>query len=71
MCFALRDRVFHMARKPGAFISAAGPVFLLPKAADPLLGSGKWGAGPVLKQAHGGARRDDDRVFGDVDVPCW
>ena len=27
--------------------------------------------GVVLKQAYGGARRDDDLVFGDVDVPGW
>ena len=27
--------------------------------------------GVVLKQAHGGARRDDDLVFGDVDVRGW
>ena len=27
--------------------------------------------GVVLKQAHGGARRDGDLIFGDVDVPGW
>ena len=35
------------------FIWGAGPVLLLPSTADPVLGSGKWGAGPtvvILKQ---------------------
>jgi hypothetical protein len=56
--FAHRDCALHMARKPGALISAAGPVFLLPKAADPLLGSGKWGAG---RRSQTGARRRTQR----------
>ncbi len=39
---------------PGGLIWGAGPVFLFPTATDPLLGTGKWGAGPtgvVLKQS--------------------
>jgi hypothetical protein len=56
--FAFRDGVLYMARKPGALISAAGPVFLLPKAADPLLRSGKWGAG---RRSQTGARRRTQR----------
>lgn len=37
-------------------IWGVGPVFLAPAATDPLLGTGKWGAGPtgvVLKQFNG------------------
>ena len=58
--FAFRDGVLCMARKPGAPISAAGPVFLLPKAADPPSDRVNGAPGVVLKQAHGGARRDGD-----------
>jgi hypothetical protein len=48
--------VFFSPAKPGAFIWGAGPVFLLPATAEPLLGSGKWGIGPtfvILKQTGG------------------
>jgi hypothetical protein len=59
--FAVRDGVLCMARKPGALISAAGPVLLLPKAADPFLGPGKWGAG---RRSQTGARRAHTRRTG-------
>ena len=42
--------------KSGAFIWGAGPVFMLPMSSDPVLGSGKWGAGPTavaLRQTGG------------------
>jgi hypothetical protein len=47
--------LFFSPAKPGpsGIIWGIGPAFLLPTATDPLLGSGKWGAGPtfvVLKQ---------------------
>jgi len=48
--------LFFSPAQPGALIWAVGPVFLLPTTSDPLLGSGKWGAGPtfvVLKQTGG------------------
>ena len=48
--------VFFSPAKPGRFIWGVGPVLLLPATADPLLGSGKWAAGPtivILKQSGG------------------
>ena len=45
--------VFISPTKPGKFIWGVGPVLVLPSTADPVLGSGKWSAGPtavVLKQ---------------------
>jgi hypothetical protein len=48
--------VFFSPAKPGRFIWGVGPVLLLPATADPLLGTGKWGAGPtfvILKQSGG------------------
>jgi len=48
--------IFFSPSKPGRFIWGAGPVFMLPSSADPLLGTAKWGIGPtivVLKQSHG------------------
>lgn len=50
--------LFFSPKEPGAggLIWGLGPAVLLPTATDPLLGSGKWGAGPtgvVLKQSHG------------------
>ena len=47
--------LFFSPAKPGpsGIIWGIGPAFLLPTATDPLLGSGKWGAGPtfvILKQ---------------------
>jgi hypothetical protein len=44
---------FFSPAEPGAFIWGVGPVFLLPMSNDPLLGTGKWAAGPtfvILKQ---------------------
>jgi hypothetical protein len=38
---------FISPARPGRLIWGAGPVFLLPTTADPLLGSGKWGIGPT------------------------
>lgn len=38
---------FISPARPGRIIWGAGPVFLLPTTADPLLGSGKWGIGPT------------------------
>jgi hypothetical protein len=46
--------VFFSPAKPGRFIWGVGPVLLLPATADPVLGTGKWGAGPtfvILKQS--------------------
>jgi hypothetical protein len=50
--------VFFSPKAPtaGGWIWGAGPVFLLPTGTDPLLRSGKWGAGPtavVLRQESG------------------
>lgn len=45
---------FFSSAKPGRFIWGVGPVLLLPATSDPVLGSGKWGAGPtfvILKQS--------------------
>jgi hypothetical protein len=47
---------FLSPAKPGALTWGVGPVFLLPTTSDPLLGTGKWGAGPtavVLRQSGG------------------
>jgi hypothetical protein len=48
--------VFFSPSAPGAFIWGVGPVMLLPSTSDPVLGSGKWAAGPtvvILKQTGG------------------
>lgn len=45
---------FFSPAKPGRFIWGAGPVFLLPTNASPVLGSAKWSAGPtfvILRQS--------------------
>ena len=45
---------FFSPAKPGRFIWGAGPVFLLPTNANPVLGSAKWSAGPtfvILRQS--------------------
>ena len=47
---------FLSPSKADGLIWGVGPVFLLPTTSDPLLGTGKWGAGPtavVLKQSGG------------------
>ena len=47
---------FLSPSKAGGVIWGVGPVFLLPTTSDPLLGTGKWGAGPtivLLKQSGG------------------
>ena len=47
---------FLSPTKSSGLIWGVGPVFLLPTTSDPLLGTGKWGAGPtavVLKQSGG------------------
>ena len=47
---------FFSPADPRRVVWGLGPVFMLPTTADPLLGSGKWGAGPtivVLKQTAG------------------
>lgn len=59
--FGLGDTVQSLffspnAPGPGGIIWGAGPVLLLPTGTDPLLSTGKWGAGPtgvVLKQSGG------------------
>jgi hypothetical protein len=38
---------FISPAKPGRLIWGAGPAFLLPTTADPVLGTGKWGIGPT------------------------
>jgi len=38
---------FLSPSKAGGLIWGVGPVFLLPTTSDPLLGTGKWGAGPT------------------------
>jgi len=46
--------LFLSPAKPGKLVWAIGPVFSVPTTTDPLLGSGKWSAGPtgiVLKQS--------------------
>jgi len=46
--------VFFSPARPKRFIWGVGPVLTLPTTSDPLLGSGKWGAGPtvvILKQS--------------------
>lgn len=48
--FGLGDTVQSLFFSPSAassFIWGVGPVFLIPTATDPLLGTGKWGAGPT------------------------
>jgi hypothetical protein len=48
--------VFFSPAHPRRFIWGVGPVFLLPTTSEPVLGSGKWGAGPtfvILKQSGG------------------
>ena len=42
---------FFFAPRPGSFIWGAGPVLVLPSAAQPTLGSGKWSAGPTIVAA--------------------
>jgi len=42
---------FFFAPRPGSFIWGAGPVVVLPSAAQPTLGSGKWSAGPTIVAA--------------------
>jgi hypothetical protein len=58
--FGLGDAVqsfFFSPKKPvGGWIVGGGPVMLYPTATDPLLGAGKWGAGPTvvaLQQSKG------------------
>jgi hypothetical protein len=46
--------VFFSPARPGRFVWGVGPVLQLPATSDPVLGTGKWSAGPtivVLKQA--------------------
>ena len=43
----LNPSAFFSPAKPGKFIWGVGPTFTLPTATDPLLGTGKWSAGPA------------------------
>ena len=46
--------MFFSPAKPGRFIWGAGPVFMLPTNASPVLGTSKWSVGPsfvILKQS--------------------
>jgi len=45
----INQALFFAPRKPGSFLWGAGPIFLLPTAADKRLRSEKWGAGPAAE----------------------
>jgi hypothetical protein len=44
----LNPTAFFSPAKPGKFIWGAGPTFTFPTATDPMLGNGKWSAGPAV-----------------------
>lgn len=45
---------FFTPAKPGAITWGIGPALLLPMTSDPLLGTGKWSAGPTVVVLHQG-----------------